>query len=31
MYRELEAEEHEHVALIETELQRRKGGKRGLL
>lgn len=31
MYRELEAEEHEHVALIETEIQRRQGGKRGLL
>ena len=31
LYRELEAEEHEHVALIETELLRRKGGRAGLL
>ncbi|MBK7581665.1 MAG: NADPH-dependent glutamate synthase [Myxococcales bacterium] len=31
MYRELEAEEHEHVALIETELRRRQSGKPGLL
>lgn len=31
MYRELEAEEHEHVALIETEIRRRKSGKAGML
>ncbi|MBI3201968.1 MAG: NADPH-dependent glutamate synthase [Myxococcales bacterium] len=31
LYRELEAEEHEHVALIETELNRRKTGRSGLL
>jgi rubrerythrin len=31
LYRELEAEEHEHVALIETELERRKAGLGGLL
>jgi len=31
LYRELEAEEHEHVALLETELERRKAGLAGLL
>lgn len=31
MYRELEAEEHEHAALIETEIQRRRSGKAGML
>ena len=31
MYRELEAEEHEHVALLETELARRRGGRAGVL
>ncbi len=31
LYRELEAEEHEHVAMIETEIQRRKAGRAGLL
>ena len=29
--RELEAEEYEHVAMIETEIQRRSEGQRGLL
>jgi homotetrameric NADPH-dependent glutamate synthase len=31
MYRELEAEEHEHVAVIETELLRKQSGKPGML
>jgi len=31
LYRELEAEEHEHVALLETELARRKAGRAGIL
>ncbi|MFO0567014.1 MAG: NADPH-dependent glutamate synthase [Polyangiaceae bacterium] len=31
MYRELEAEEHEHVALLETEVERRKQGRAGML
>ena len=31
MYRELEAEEHEHVALLQTELERRRAGLSGLL
>lgn len=31
LYRELEAEEHEHVALIATELARREAGRSGIL
>ncbi|MEZ4222110.1 MAG: NADPH-dependent glutamate synthase [Polyangiaceae bacterium] len=31
LYRELEAEEHEHVAMIQTELARRREGLAGLL
>ncbi len=31
LYRELEAEEHEHVALVETELARRREGLAGML